>query len=288
MVAVLALENDIDADADATDDGDTESDDIEAMATEDDKDSEVVASEKLEMFTKAYNQRREEQKWKLSTGKCIEDELYKFARQCTYEHPSLSFIVDAYDATYMQHGVFTESELQEIKDYNPVVMEKSPQDLVDYLMLFDCRTTEELRKACLENQKWIAEFEAGSLKVQHHENWYMVRIWSLIDRIFADVDGLEAVRGESTRIATASRKNQDRVIPSMVKMKRKAMGRRGDLILRKGTAEYGCAEAGAKDEGQWGTKKLLEKGIKAAKILKDMFNHLYHLVDKEDYCGLDY
>ena len=41
-----------------------------------------------------------------------------------------------------------------------------------------------------------------------------------------------------------------------------------------------------KDNGE--PKKLLEKGIKAAKILKDMFNHLYHLVDNEDYCGLDY
>jgi hypothetical protein len=40
----------------------------------------------------------------------------------------------------------------------------------------------------------IAEFEAGSLNVQHQENWYMVRIWSLIDRIYADVEGLEAVR----------------------------------------------------------------------------------------------
>jgi hypothetical protein len=52
--------------------------------------------------------------------------------------PSLSFIVDPYDATYKQQGIFTESELQEIKDYNPVVMESLPQDLVDYLMLFDC------------------------------------------------------------------------------------------------------------------------------------------------------
>jgi len=89
-------------------------------------------------------------------------------------------------------------------------------------------------------------------------------------------------RGESGSMATASRKNHDRVIPSMVKMKRKAIGRRGDLILRKGSAEYGCAEAGAKDEGIWGTKKLMEKGVKAAKTLKDMLNYLCHLVDNEE------
>jgi hypothetical protein len=68
----------------------------------------------------------------------------------------------------------------------------------------------------------------------------------------------------------------------MVKMKRKPIGRRGDLILRKGTAEYGCMEAGARDEGQWGTKKLLEKGIKAPKILKDIFNYLCHVINNEE------
>lgn len=90
------------------------------------------------------------------------------------------------------------------------------------------------------------------------------------------------IRGESASIATATWKNQDRVIPSMVKIKRKAMGRRGDLILRKGLAEYGCAEAGAKDEGHWGTKKLLEKGVKAAKTLKGMLKHLSDFVDNDE------
>ncbi|KAH8547513.1 hypothetical protein BGW37DRAFT_524296 [Umbelopsis sp. PMI_123] len=277
-----------------------EPDDAEELIAEDEESINNITIEKIETLTKAYSRMREEQKWRLSTGKCVEDELYKFAGQCTYEHPSLSFIVDPYDATYKQQGIFTESELQEIKDYNPVVMESLPQDLVDYLMLFDCRTTEEFLKACFENQHGtilstgpnisimigfegqIAEFEAGCLKVQHHENWYMVRIWSLIDRLFADIEDLEAVRGESGSIATAMRKNQDRVIPSMIKMKRKAMGRRGDRILSKGSVEYGCVEAGARDEGQWGTKKLLETGVKAAKILKDMLTHLADLVGNDE------
>ncbi|KAI8574974.1 hypothetical protein K450DRAFT_276039 [Umbelopsis ramanniana AG] len=71
----------------------------------------------------------------------------------------------------------------------------------------------------------IAEFEARSLNLQHSESWYMARLWTMIDRVFADVEDLEA------------------------------------------------------DEGIWGTKKLLEKGVKAAKTLKDMLNHLRHLVD---------
>jgi hypothetical protein len=65
-------------------------------------------------------------------------------------------------------------------------------------------------------------------------------------------------------------------------MKSKAMGRLGDLILRKGKAEYGCAKAVAEDEGQWGTKILLEKGIKVAKILKDMFGQLCQFIDYDE------
>ncbi|KAI9276482.1 hypothetical protein BC943DRAFT_364319 [Umbelopsis sp. AD052] len=93
----------------------------------------------------------------------------------------------------------------------------------------------------------IPEFEAGILNVQHLESWYMLRVWSMIDRVYLDVAVIESVRSESGSIATATRKNKDRVIPSMVKLKQKAMGRRGDLILRKVDAEYGYAEAGAKD-----------------------------------------
>lgn len=55
-----------------------------------------------------------------------------------YISPCLSFIIDPYDATYIQNGIFTQSELQEIKDYSDVAMDNLPKDLVDYLMLFDC------------------------------------------------------------------------------------------------------------------------------------------------------
>jgi hypothetical protein len=36
------------------------------------------------------------------------------------EQANVSFITDPYDATYIQNGIFTQSELQEIKDYNAV------------------------------------------------------------------------------------------------------------------------------------------------------------------------
>ena len=60
------------------------------------------------------------------------------------------------------------------------------------------------------------------------------------------------------------------------------MGRRGDLLLQKGMAEYGCAEAGAKYEGPQGSKRMMESRLKAPKMLKDMLNNLATMVQQEE------
>ena len=46
------------------------------------------------------------------------------------------------------------------------------------------------------------------------------------------------------------KENRERTVSAIVKMKRKLLGRRGDLILRRITTEYGCAEAGRLFDGQ--------------------------------------
>ena len=57
----------------------------EGSVQEDEESSNHVTSDTLDTLAKKYNDMQENRKWKLSTGKCVEDELYKFARQCTYE-----------------------------------------------------------------------------------------------------------------------------------------------------------------------------------------------------------
>jgi hypothetical protein len=44
-----------------------------------------VATQELQALDIAYSQMQDDKKWKLSTGKCVEDELYKFAKKCIYE-----------------------------------------------------------------------------------------------------------------------------------------------------------------------------------------------------------
>ena len=83
------------------------------------------------------------------------------------------------------------------------------------------------------------------------------------------------IRRESASTSTSIRKNEDRITSSITTMKRKIMGKRGDLLLQKGMIEYGCAEAGAKCDGpKRSKKKMLESGLKAVKMLKDMLKNL--------------
>lgn len=55
------------------------------LAAEDEESDNDITVDKFDVLSKAYNLMQEDKKWKLSTGKCIEDELYSFARQCTYD-----------------------------------------------------------------------------------------------------------------------------------------------------------------------------------------------------------
>lgn len=65
-------------------------------------------------FEDMFKKLNQNSKWYLSTGKCVDDELFMFGLQCESNHPSRSLIIDSYDKNYTSYNVFTEEELQEI------------------------------------------------------------------------------------------------------------------------------------------------------------------------------
>jgi hypothetical protein len=122
----------------------------------------------------------------------------------------------------------------------------------------------------------IQEYEAGSLKKNHNEQWYNMHLWCpIVDRCFADIKDMEPIRGESCSVASGLRKNAERTISGTEKMKRRMIGRKGDLILRTSAdLEFGGAEAGRKYTSEKDTKWLEESGVKLPKMLKDMIVQL--------------
>ncbi|CAG8544462.1 11598_t:CDS:2 [Ambispora leptoticha] len=116
----------------------------------------------------------------------------------------------------------------------------------------------------------VREIQSGSLKVANLEAWFNCHVWNVVfDQAFGDVNAISVVRGESTSLASASRKNIKRLSGE-----RRKMGRRIDWILRSisngDRDEFGAGEAGKSWVDKNGTKFLKEAGLKLPKTLKDM------------------
>ncbi|RCH94081.1 hypothetical protein CU097_010649 [Rhizopus azygosporus] len=103
--------------------------------------------------------------------------------------------------------------------------------------------------------------------------------WRFVDCAFDNVPEAEAVRGEPSSLASAARKNKDRVIQD-----RKRIGRKCDIIIRSvdcnhsASKEYGVGETGSIVDLD-GAKMLKESRIKLSKVMRDMFNSLQSGID---------
>ncbi|KAI9498821.1 hypothetical protein BDB00DRAFT_745864, partial [Zychaea mexicana] len=105
-------------------------------------------------------------------------------------------------------------------------------------------------------------------KVGNTESDILWRVWSSILYMFDDCE-IDVNSGETESRATSDNNNSSRSLG-----KRKLHGTRVDLRFTYDGAELGCAEAGRVDEGELGTKEMLEGSLKCPKTLRDMFVHL--------------
>ncbi|ORZ15301.1 hypothetical protein BCR42DRAFT_416826 [Absidia repens] len=302
--AAASDETAIDATENDTDNGDSATENINPTATANDAgndtDSNYMKNLKRD-FRQKYHAMDDEKKWKLSTGKIVEDSLYSFGKKCATEHLVHSFILDPTDSTYQINGVFTEQELHEIVSYHKKPMAQLPVDLRDYMDSFGENECSALRKKLFSNWPWqesydplkhgefdwvmntvynlIREYEARSFAVDHLEGWYTVHVWRLFDTVFDILPDVDIIRGEPPSKASADRKNQKRKLGTILPMDRKKIGRRCDSIIRRITVEHeqydelGAGEISRKCD-KFNTKVLNEYGLKLPKTLRDMFNAL--------------
>ncbi|CAJ0833909.1 12859_t:CDS:2, partial [Entrophospora sp. SA101] len=275
----------------------------EKNGSEEDLLKEMDESNMIE-FKNTFQKMDNDKKWFLRSGRCVEDELYAFGMKCRFEHLAHSFIIDPDDKTYIQNKVFTSEELGEIRNTEAKDLPQVPIDLLEYISSFRKKTTKDLRIVLNTQQDWegenfdktkhfnfdwiknsvhnlLLEYEFDTLQKKHLEAWYNIHVWSLIDKSFNELKGMDVSRGESCSIASSKRKNKKRIVKGLLETTRKALGRRGDLILRKGVYEYGASEVGKDYEGENGTKLLKERGLKSPKMLKDMFVDLGNFVKWE-------
>ncbi|KAI8336859.1 hypothetical protein EDC96DRAFT_450383 [Choanephora cucurbitarum] len=235
--------------------------------------------------------------WQLQcSGRKVEEVLYMFGLTLKYEHLCHSFVLDPWDNTYQQAGVFTKEELDEIKSFKIKDLPSIPAKTLNYLNLYkQAKTTAEVRQMLLLKQSWDEKFdrkashdldwirhsyytlarelERGNLdSADNSETWLLAHIWTIVDRVFDDLE-VDVVRGESASLASSIRKNKNRIPKGREKLERKKMGRRLDMILRMKNMEVGGGEAG-KEKADNDAKLLHERDLKLPKALKDMFVYL--------------
>ncbi|RGB23766.1 hypothetical protein C1646_615155, partial [Rhizophagus diaphanus] len=173
-----------------------------------------------------YSKMNHSEKWTLSTGKIVEDALHDFGVKCRHEHLCHSFVIDPNDKIYINE----ESDISSLR--NAIFKSQQWDSPYNRQTHFD---HDWIRNTAYN---LLHEYEAGSLEKDHLELWLLVHVWNFVDRGFGNVDGLETARSESSSRASSNRKNRNRTGSAIVKMKRKIMGRRGDLIIRKVSTEY--------------------------------------------------
>lgn len=106
-------------------------------------------------FERNFNKMKAEEKWYLSNGKCVEDELFAFGMQCKEEHPCHSFIVDPTDTNYQKYRVFNDDELQEIGSFREKKLPTMPTKLRDYFNKYNLITTTAYVRKYLHQSNWM-------------------------------------------------------------------------------------------------------------------------------------
>ncbi|KAG1138233.1 hypothetical protein G6F37_013368 [Rhizopus arrhizus] len=128
-------------------------------------------------FEQNFNAMKKEDKWYLSSGKCVEDELYAFGMQCVEEHPSHSFIIDVSDKNLVKYNVFNDNELKEIESFNKKEVHRMPLALRDYLNSFNKTTATDIRREIFKSQDFDKNY---SHELSSDFDWIRHSIYTLL------------------------------------------------------------------------------------------------------------
>lgn len=115
---------------------------IDYKYTEENGDSYLV-----EMF-KALDPNK---RWRLSTGKSVDNELFVFGLQCQEDHPSKSLIIDPGDLSYVEYGVFAKEELDKFLNFEEKKLPLPPLHIVEHMDKYKLKTAPDIRSALKKN-----------------------------------------------------------------------------------------------------------------------------------------
>ncbi|CAO3658667.1 unnamed protein product [Rhizopus stolonifer] len=239
------------------------------------------------------NQLNDNSKWRLSSGKFVEDAVCQVISKCQYEHPAFSLIVETSDLIWKE--VFTKEELREIRNYKAPVLPSIDEDVKNYLASFDqdifnkpkdfydhafeskfefgtSTTKRWIQKSIIE----VAELFENAERIELNdfsEGDLFNKIWQFVFKCFKD-SPIEAKLGERVSTACSLGRNKNRGLEGLSKRERKVTGVKVDILFKAGRHEVGSCEVGKEDVLPIDDKYLDDGMIKLPKTLRDMLSRL--------------
>lgn len=257
------------------------------------KHNNLVSMETKARIIEKIRELNDNGKWRLSSGKFVEDAVCEVIEKCQYEHPAFSLIVETSDPIWKE--VFTKEELREIRNYKAPVLPSIDEDVKNYLASFDqdvLKKPKDFYDHAFANKfefgtsttkRWIqksvievAEVFENTERIQLNdfsEGDLFNKIWQFTFKCFKD-SPIEAKLGERVSTACSLGRNESRGLEGINRRERKVMGAKVDILFKAGRHEVGSCEVGKKDVLPIDDKYLDDGLMKLPKTLRDMLSRL--------------
>ncbi|CAB5365782.1 unnamed protein product [Rhizophagus irregularis] len=161
----------VESDLEALDD---EQSDEESVADDVDEDEDTPPKVDKVAFRMAYGAIPNTSKLRLSTGKIVEDVLFKFAKDMDYEHHAHSYIVDFDDENVK--ALFTDEEWKELTE-DRIGVPSVPSDIVKEMARYGKKTVEELRITVMTT--YLKDKERYDICKHFNQEWVQMTMRTL-------------------------------------------------------------------------------------------------------------
>jgi hypothetical protein len=203
-----------------------------------------------------------EEKWRLKSGRFIEDIVMQVINDSTFEHPCLPYIVDLADPIWPNY--FSPEETDEVRTYNSVELPDLQDEIQNCINLYDNNTLktaadyyefasdQKLKFSDSFEKRWIKEsimnaaglFEEGELLNTNDfsEGDLLHTLWTFVYRAFKKSE-VKAKLGERTSVSSALGKNEGRSLEFRERRERKVVGAKVDILFKKSLMKLGVPKS---------------------------------------------
>ncbi|CAG8773444.1 33932_t:CDS:2, partial [Racocetra persica] len=277
-------ENDYEDD-DENEDEDVDEDDDENKGEDDNKDKKAKERKKLEKkliddFISRFKAINADDKWKLPSGRFVEDVLYDWA---VTHHTDCQEVMDLFSPEEKETNLNTNKKSfpaiqDDIKKYVMKYYKKNVDDLRETVMepylkngeTYNSKLHYDLEWIHLVFNKFVIEWEQGvnALAEDNLEAWIVSHVWTfIVDMALKDIEETKIGKSDGGSFASKMRKNKKRKIGKSI-----IRGRKIDILLKLRNSSREILAGEVARTGDIHDKKYLGDRIKLLKLMKDMFD----------------